>query len=116
MDITKINNWIRTFAEKHKIWVECYDEIPELVIEDMQTSFIDGKPYIEINRFYDITFGFFEYTKNYLEQEQEQEQEQEEEEYISVEKNKLFVWQLSDFATEENLFETIYRKTKIYLR
>jgi|LauGreDrversion2_5_1035112.scaffolds.fasta_scaffold42808_3 hypothetical protein len=103
MDITKIKTWIRTFAEKHKLWFESYDEIPELFIEDMQTSFIEGKLYIEINRFYDITFGFFEYTKNYLE-----------EEYISVEKNKLFVWQLSDFATEEDLFKNIIQQTMIY--
>jgi len=42
MDITKIKTWIRTFAEKHKLWFESYDEIPELFIEDMQTSFIEG--------------------------------------------------------------------------
>lgn len=109
MDNTKIKTWIRNFTQQNKIWFECYDEIPDIPIEDMQTSFIEGKSYIEINRFYDITFGFFEYIKKpFLKEEEEEE--------VFVCKNKLFVWLLSDFSTEDNLFETIERKTKIYLR
>jgi hypothetical protein len=102
MDIVKIKTWIRSFAKQNKIWFESYDEIPEIPIEDMQTSFIEGKLYIEINQFYDITIGFFEYTKDIIE------------ENVFVCKHKLFVWQLSDFSTEKSLFETIYRKIKIY--
>jgi len=99
MDIVKIKTWIRSFAKQNKIWFESYDEIPEIP----QTSFIEGKLYIEINQFYDITIGFFEYTKDIIE------------ENVFVCKHKLFVWQLSDFSTEKSLFETIYRKIKIYL-
>jgi len=105
MDIVKIKEWVRTFAEKHKLWFECYDEIPGIPIEDMQMSYINKTKYIEINRFYDITLGFFEFIR----------EEIDEEEWTSVDRHRIFVLQPSDFATEEALFSTIVQKTEKYI-
>ena len=105
MDIVKIKEWVRDFAEKHKLWFECYDEIVhEIPIEDMQTSFINKTNYIEIDRFHDITFGLFEFIR----------EEIDEEEWTSVDRHTIFLWISSDFATEEALFASIEKKTKKY--
>jgi hypothetical protein len=106
MDIVKIKEWVRAFAEKHKLWFECYDEIVhDIPIEDMQTSFINRTKYIEINRFHDITLGFFEFIREDID----------EEEWTSVDQHRIFVLQSSDFATEEALFAAIEKETKKYI-
>ena len=104
MDIAKIKTWVCTFAEKNKLWFECYDEIPDIPIEDMQTSYINKTKYIEINRFHDITLGFFEYIREDID----------EEEWTSVDRHRIFVLHSSDFSNEEALFAAIVQETKKY--
>ena len=106
MDFVKIKEWVRTFAEKNKLWFECYDEIPDIPIEDMQTSYINKTKYIEINRFHDITLGFFEYIREDID----------EEEWTSVETNRFFVLQSSNFANESDLFAAIIREMNRYVQ
>ena len=104
MDFAKIKEWVRTFAEKNKLWFECYDEIPGIPIEDMQTSYINKTKYIDINRFHDITLGFFEHIR----------EEIDEEEWTSVDRHRIFILHPSDFSNEEALFAAIIQETKKY--
>ena len=107
MDFTKIKTWVRTFAEKHDLWFETYDENTGLSIDDMQTSYIEGKMFIDINRFHDITVGYFEYFKEpFIE---------EEEEKVSVEKRLFFILRLSDYKNEEDLYLAIILEMRKYI-
>ena len=106
MDIVKIKTWVRTFAEKHDLWFQCYDEVPNISIDDMQPSYIDGKMFIDINRFYDITMGVFEFIREDIE----------EEEWTSVETNRFFVLQSSNFVNESDLFAAIIREMDRYIQ
>lgn len=71
----------------------------------MQSAYINKTKFIEINRFYDITFGYFEFIREHID----------EDEMTSVDRHRLFVLQSSDFATEETLFNYIIQKTKDYI-
>ena len=106
MDIVKIKAWISTFAEKHDLWFQCYDEVPSISIDDMQPSYIDGKMFIDINRFHDITMGVFQFIR----------EEIEEEEWTSVETNRFFVLQSSNFVNESDLFTAIIREMSRYVQ
>ena len=105
MDFAKNKTWVRTFAEKHDLWFQCYDEVPSISIDDMQPSYIDGKMFIDINRFHDITMGVFEFIR----------EEIEEEEWTSVDPNRFFVLQSSNFVNETDLFAAIEQESKKYL-
>jgi len=106
MDFAKIKAWVRAFAEKHDLWFQCYDELRIPSIDEMPPSYIDGKMFIDINRFHDITMGVFEYIR----------EEIEEEEWTSVDEIRFFVLQFSDFVNEEALFSAIVRETRKYIR
>ena len=105
MDFAKIKTWVRTFAEKHDIWFQSYDEIPSISIDDMEPSYIDGKMFIDINRFHDITMGVFQFIR----------EEIEEEEWTSVDTNRFFVWESSKFSNETDLFAAIIREMDRYI-
>ena len=105
MDFAKIKTWVRAFAEKHDVWFQCYDEITGLSIDDMQTSYIEGKMFIDINRFHDITVGYFEYFKEPFE----------EEEKVSVEKRPFFILRLSDYENEEALYTAAILQIRNYI-
>ena len=136
MDFTKIKEWVRTFAEKNDIWFQTYDEIPGLSIEDMQTSYIEGKMFIDINRFHDIKVGYFEYFKSFPIQNAHyvggnecgkfhrlrifdakwcKEPFEEEEEEVSVEERPFFIWRISDYKKEEDLYTAILLEIKKYM-
>lgn len=105
MDFTKIKTWVRTFAEKNDLWFECYDEITGLSIDDMQTSYIEGKMFIDINRFHDITIGCFEYFKEPFVKEEK----------VSVEKRPFFILRLSDYENEEALYTATILQIRNYI-
>ena len=105
MDNAKIKTWVRTFAEKHDLWFECHDELRIPSIDDMQPSYIDGKMFIDINRFHDITVGVFEFIREDID----------EEEWTSVDTNRFFILQSSDFSNEADLFAAIEQESKKYL-
>lgn len=105
MDFAKIKAWISTFAEKHDLWFETYDEITGLSIDDMQTSYIEGKMFIDINRFHDITVGYFEYFKEPFVKEEK----------VSVEKRPFFILRLSDYKNEEALYLAIILEMRKYI-
>jgi len=105
MDFAKIKTWVRTFAEKHDIWFQCHDELRIPSIDDMEPSYIDGKMFIDINRFHDITMGVFQYIR----------EEIEEEEWTSVDTNRFFVWESSKFSNETDLFAAIIREMDRYI-
>ena len=105
MDFAKIKTWVRTFAEKNDLWFQTYDEIHGLSIDDMQTSYIEGKMFIDINRFHDITVGYFEYFKEpFVEPEK-----------VSVEKRPYFILRLSDYKNEDALYVAIILEMRKYI-
>ena len=106
MEIAKIKSWVRTFAEKHDLWFECHNEPHIPSIDDMEPSFIDGKIFIEINRFYDITVGVFQFIREDIE----------EEECTSVDMDRFFILQSSNFTNEAKLFAAIIREIGIYVQ
>ena len=106
MNNAKIKTWVRTFAEKHELWFQCHDELRIPSIDDMEPSYIDGKMFIDINRFHDITLGVFEFIREDIE----------EEEWTSVDTIRFFVLQSSDFSNEEALYAGIIRESKKYIQ
>jgi len=105
MDFAKIKTWLRTFAEKNNLWFQTYDEIHGLSIDDMQTSYIEGKMFIDINRFHDITVGYFEYFKEPFDKLEK----------VSVEKRPFFFLRLSDYENEEDLYAAIIQEIRKYI-
>lgn len=105
MDFVKIKEWIRAFAKKNDLWFQTYDEITGLSIDDMQTSYIEGKMFIDINRFHDITVGCFEYFKEPFVTEEK----------VSVEKRPFFILRLSDYENEEALYTATILQIRNYI-
>jgi len=105
MDFVKIKEWVRAFAEKNDIWFQTYDEITGLSIDDMQTSYIEDKMFIDINRFHDIKVGYFVYFKEPFD----------EPEKVSVEERPFFICRLSDYENEEALCNAIILKIRKYM-
>ena len=105
MDIVKIKAWVRAFAEKHDLWFQCYNEIRIPSIDEMPPSYIDGRMFIDINRFHDITLGVFAFIREDIE----------EEEWTSVDDIRFFILQSSHFSNEADLFDAIEQESKKYL-
>lgn len=106
IEIAKIKAWVRTFAEKHDLWFECHNEPHIPSIYDMEPSYIDGKIFIEINRFYDITVGVFQFIRENIE----------EEECTSIDMDRFFIVQSSNFVNEADIFATIIREIDEYVK
>jgi hypothetical protein len=71
----------------------------------MPPSYIDGRMFIDINRFHDITLGVFAFIREDIE----------EEEWTSVDDIRFFILQSSHFSNEADLFDAIEQESKKYL-